>query len=99
AIALFIMVATLTVTSTLAQTIKGPAGKLNVDDGGTGGLPVVFLHSFAGDTSHWSGQLSHLRETRRAVAIDLRGHGKSDAPANGDYSVEAMAGDVDAVIN
>jgi pimeloyl-ACP methyl ester carboxylesterase len=99
AIALFIMVATLTVTSTLAQTIKGPAGKLNVDDGGTGGLPVVFLHSFAGDTSHWSGQFSHLRETRRAVAIDLRGHGKSDAPANGDYSVEAMAGDVDAVIN
>jgi len=99
AIALFIMVATLTVTSTLAQTIEGPAGKLNVDDGGTGGLPVVFLHSFAGDTSHWSDQLSHLRETRRAIAIDLRGHGKSDAPANGDYSVEAMAGDVDAVVN
>jgi pimeloyl-ACP methyl ester carboxylesterase len=99
AIALFIMFATLTVTSTLAQTIEGTEGKLNVDDGGTGGLPVVFLHSFAGDTSHWSAQLAHLRKTRRAIAIDLRGHGKSDAPANGDYSVEAMVGDVDAVVN
>ncbi len=99
AIALFIVAATLTVTSTLAQTIDGSAGKLFVDDGGTGGLPVVFLNSFAGDTSHWSGQLAHLRKTRHAIAIDLRGHGKSDAPANGDYAVEAVAGDVDAVAN
>ena len=99
AIALFMMAATLTVTSTLAQAIEGPAGKLYVDDGGTGGLPVVFLHSFAGDTSHWSGQLAHLRKTRRAIAIDLRGHGKSDAPSNGDYAVEAVARDVDAVAN
>jgi pimeloyl-ACP methyl ester carboxylesterase len=96
---LFIMTATLTVTSTLAQTIEGPAGKLHVDDGGMGGLPVVFLHSFAGDTSHWAAQLAHLRKTRRAIAIDLRGHGKSEAPANGDYAVEAVAGDVDAVAN
>ena len=99
AIALVMVAATLTVTSTLAQTIEGPAGTLHVDDGGTGGLPVVFLHSFAGDTSHWSAQLAHLRKTRRAVAIDLRGHGKSDVPANGDYAVETLAGDVDAVAN
>lgn len=99
AIALVMMAATLTVTATLAQTIEGPAGKLHVDDGGAGSLPVVFLHSFAGDTSHWSGQLAHLRKTRRAIAIDLRGHGKSDAPTNGDYAVEAVAGDVDAVAN
>ncbi|MDO8354389.1 MAG: alpha/beta hydrolase [Aestuariivirga sp.] len=57
----------------------------------------MFLHSFAGDTSHWSAQLAHLRKTRRAIAIDLRGRGKSDAPANGDYAVEAVTGDVDAV--
>ena len=99
AIALVMVAATLTVTSTLAQTIEGPAGTLHVDDGGTGGLPVVFLHSFAGDTSHWSAQLAHLRKTQHAIAIDLRGHGKSEAPADGDYAVEAVAGDVDAVAN
>ena len=38
-------------------TVAGPAGILYVDDGGSGGTPVVFMHSFAGDTSHWSLQL------------------------------------------
>jgi pimeloyl-ACP methyl ester carboxylesterase len=74
----------------------GPAGKLTVDDGGTGD-PVVLVHSLAGNTGHWSAQLQHLRQTRRAVAFDLRGHRRSEAPADKDYSMEAQAGDVGAV--
>ena len=31
---------------------------------------------------------------RRVVAVDLRGHGESDAPVHGDYDVEALADDV-----
>ena len=71
---------------------------LNVDDGGRGGLPVVFVHSLAGNTGHWSGQLEHLRGDRRTLAIDLRGHGRSDPARDGDYSVEAMAGDIESVV-
>ena len=71
--------------------IAGPAGVLAVDDGGTGGLPVVFLHSYAGSKAHWAAQLAHLRKTRRAVAIDLRGHGDSAAPPDNVYSSPARA--------
>src|SRR5688500_3185315 len=49
--------------------IQGPAGKMTVDDGGTGGIPVIFLHSFGGSISHWKEQLQHLRKDRRAIAF------------------------------
>ena len=73
-------------------------GPLSFDDGGTGGMPVIFVHSLAGNTSQWSAQLGHLRKSRRAIAIDLRGHGLSQPPADGDYSIEALARDIDTVV-
>jgi pimeloyl-ACP methyl ester carboxylesterase len=82
------------------QSVTGPAGALYVDDGGgTDGIPVVFLHSFGGDSGHWASQLSHARHQRRALAIDLRGHGKSAAPRDNDYSVAAFAKDVEAAVD
>jgi pimeloyl-ACP methyl ester carboxylesterase len=80
----------------VSRRIAGPAGKLTVDDGGRGEA-IVLVHSLAGNTRHWSGQLDHLRKRRRAVALDLRGHGKSEAPRNGEYAMEAQAEDVGAV--
>ena len=32
-------------------------------------------------------QLEHLRKERRAIAFDLRGHGQSDPPLDGDYAI------------
>ena len=82
------------------QAVSGAAGAIYVDDGGgKDGLPVVFLHSFAGDSSHWASQLDHLRHHRRALAIDLRGHGKSAAPRDDDYSIDAMVKDLEAVVD
>jgi pimeloyl-ACP methyl ester carboxylesterase len=82
-----------------AVRVEGPAGALAVDDGGEGGLPVVLVHSLAGNAGHWQAQLAHLRRTRRALALDLRGHGGSDVPDGGDYAIEALAGDVAAVVD
>lgn len=79
--------------------VSGPAGALALDDGGSGGLPVVFVHSLAGNSTHWAAQLAHLRRDRRAVALDLRGHGRSEPPKNGDYTIAAMAGDIAAVVD
>ena len=72
---------------------------LHVDDGGAGGMPVVFIHSFAGSSAHWSAQLAHLRQNRRAVALDLRGHGKSALPRDGDYAIVSLVSDVAAVVD
>lgn len=77
--------------------VKGEAGYLYIDDGGSGGTPVLFVHSFGGDTRHWKAQLEYLRKNRRAIAFDIRGHGQSDAPANNDYAVESLANDIAAV--
>ena len=81
------------------QAVTGPVGAIYVDDGGgKEGVPVVFVHSFGGDSSHWSSQLSHLRHHRRALAIDLRGHGKSAGPNDDDYAVASFVKDVEAVV-
>jgi pimeloyl-ACP methyl ester carboxylesterase len=80
--------------------IQGPAGQLHFDDGGTGdSIPVVFVHSFGGNTTQWQAQLDHLRKNRRAIAIDYRGHGGSDIPADGSYSVDSIAQDIAAVVD
>jgi pimeloyl-ACP methyl ester carboxylesterase len=81
------------------RSVTGPAGAIYVDDGGDGGVPVVFLHSFGGDSSHWASQLDHLRHHRRALAIDLRGHGKSARPKDMDYSVGAFVRDLESVVD
>jgi len=73
--------------------------KIYIDDGGDGSLPVVFVHSLAGNTQQWSAQLSHIRTTRRAIALDLRGHGQSSSPENDDYSIDSMAQDVQTVVD
>jgi pimeloyl-ACP methyl ester carboxylesterase len=81
--------------------IAGPAGNLYIRNGGAdehpGALPVLFLHSLAGNGGQWALQLDHLRRRRRAAALDFRGHGESDPAENGDYSVHGLAGDVAAV--
>jgi pimeloyl-ACP methyl ester carboxylesterase len=66
---------------------------LNVESRGTGGTPVLFVHSFAGDLTHWGAQLEHLKNSRRAVAFDLSGHGKSPG-AVGPYTIRELAKDV-----
>ena len=87
----------------LAVWIPGPAGNLYVRDGGEegdgrgGALPILFLHSLAGNGGQWALQLDHLRRHRRAVALDFRGHGDSDPAEDGDYSIPGLAGDVEAV--
>jgi pimeloyl-ACP methyl ester carboxylesterase len=78
---------------------EGPQGELHVDDGGSGGVPVVFVHSAAGSTEHWSVQLQHLRRTRRAAAVDLRGHGRSAPPRDGDYRIKSLAADLEAALD
>ena len=72
---------------------------LYVDDGGDGDPPVVFVHSAAGQSGQWSAQLAHLRRSRRALAVDLRGHGRSPAGGGADFQVAALAGDVTATLD
>ena len=82
-----------------SNRIQGPAGLLYVENSGVGNIPVIFLHSFGGSTSHWDNQVEHLSESRKVIAFDFRGHGKSSAPSDNRYTPESLAADIEAVVD
>ena len=47
---------------------------------GDSGSAVVFLHGVGSDRSAWRRQLNAFGPHHRAIALDLRGHGESEAP-------------------
>lgn len=57
-------------------------------------VPIVFVHGNGGSSEVWRAQVEHLSKTRRALAIDLPGFGKS--PSTGDFSLTAMANAIDS---
>jgi 3-oxoadipate enol-lactonase len=57
---------------------------------------VVMMHSLGSSASMWTPQIDALSQRFRVVAIDTRGHGRSDAPA-GPYTVDQLGRDVVAV--
>jgi pimeloyl-ACP methyl ester carboxylesterase len=69
----------------LASDAAGPAG----------GPPAILLHG-GGQTRHsWGTTLGALGDKGwRAYAVDLRGHGDSEWADDGDYTLDAFAGDV-----
>jgi pimeloyl-ACP methyl ester carboxylesterase len=60
--------------------------------------PVLLLHG-GGQTRHsWGTTLNALADKGwRAYAVDLRGHGESEWATDGDYTLDAFAGDVLAI--
>ena len=79
--------------------VQARAGRIYVDDAGTGERPLIFVHSLAGNSQQWAHQLEHVRGTGCAVAYDQRGHGRSDPPEDKDYTLEAGADDLLAVVD
>jgi len=66
--------------------------RLYYEDKGQG-FPLVFLHGFSLDHRMWDGQIRYFSSKYRTIALDARGHGKSDAPETG-YAREDRIGDV-----
>jgi pimeloyl-ACP methyl ester carboxylesterase len=80
-------------------SVAGGAGDLRVSVGGAGGTPVLFVHGLGADMEVWRAQLDHLRALGvRAIAYDQRGHGASDRPSDGVYTIDALVDDLDRVV-
>lgn len=62
------------------------------------GLPIVFLHAFPLDRTMWTAQEATLAPHYRVITIDLRGHGKSDAPL-WHYTLDQAANDVKGLLD
>ena len=70
------------------------------DVGGNPTHPLVILQHGGGQTRHsWGTATRDLVAAGYYVAnLDARGHGDSDWPPNGDYSLESLSSDLRAVI-
>ncbi len=64
-------------------------------DGEGHGPPVLFVHGITENSRSWDPVIERLGD-HRVVTMDLRGHGASEKAAR--YDLEAMAGDVVAVV-
>lgn len=60
--------------------------------------PVVLIHGWTCARRFWTYQLNALAREHRVIAYDLRGHGQSSAHDACDFSTDALADDVQAVL-
>ncbi|MBO0653048.1 alpha/beta hydrolase [Streptomyces triculaminicus] len=63
---------------------------------GEGG--VLLLHGLLGRAAHWADTARWLSGRYRTVALDQRGHGRSDKPVSGPYAREAYVADAEAAV-
>ncbi len=62
---------------------------------------MVFIHGFGGRAAYWNNQLEQFQEDYRVIALDLRGHGYTDAPTEADgalYDVPELVADIEAAL-
>ena len=73
--------------------------KLFYEESGSG-VPVVFVHEFAGDYRSWEMQMRHFARSYRCIAYNARGYPPSDVPADGErYSQDRARDDIRAVLD
>jgi pimeloyl-ACP methyl ester carboxylesterase len=64
------------------------------------GVPVIFVHEYAGDFRSWEPQLRHFGQRYRAIAYNARGYPPSDVPPTvTSYSQTRAADDIAAVLD
>ena len=70
---------------------------LAVEERGSG-LPLLFIHGYPLSSAIWAPQIEALADTARVIALDLRGHGNSEA-SPGPYSMDLFAEDCRDVLD
>jgi pimeloyl-ACP methyl ester carboxylesterase len=86
-----------TVSVTTGNILAADGVRLTYDVRGKGDPALVFIHGWACDRSFWREQLDLFARRHRVVALDLGGHGDSEANREV-WSMAAIGGDVQAVV-
>lgn len=74
---------------------------LNVEESGDPhGAPLLLIHGFMGSAETWKPHLAPLSRHRRILAVDVVGHGQSDAPVETPhYRMEIVVRDLWALLD
>ncbi len=78
-----------------AATVDGI--QINSASTGKGPKTVILVHGWTCDETTWSEQVPELSKKYRVLTLDLPGHGKTGAPADGKLSMDLFARAVEAV--
>jgi pimeloyl-ACP methyl ester carboxylesterase len=77
---------------------EAEGAKLYYEECGTG-VPVVFVHEFAGNLQSWEPQLRYFARMYRCIAYNARGYPPSDVPEDvSAYSQDIATDDIAAVM-
>ena len=64
------------------------------------GIPIVFIHEFAGDYRSWEQQVRYFARYYRCITVNARGYPPSDVPQDGEkYSQNRARDDIRAVLD
>jgi pimeloyl-ACP methyl ester carboxylesterase len=66
---------------------------LYYEDDGQGDPPILLVHGWCCDHTYFAPQFERYQREHRVVAVDLRGHGRSDTPEQ-DYTMAGFADDL-----
>ena len=73
--------------------------KLHYEETGSG-IPIVFVHEFAGDYRAWEPQVRYFSRRYRCITYNARGYPPSDVPKEaGRYSQDRARDDIRAVLD
>src|ERR1700704_4273747 len=73
--------------------------KLFYDETGAG-IPIVFVHEFAGDHRSYETQVRYFARRYRCITYNARGYPPSDVPTDGErYSQDRARDDIRAVLD
>jgi pimeloyl-ACP methyl ester carboxylesterase len=77
---------------TMAEVTTDDGVRLHVEEAGTG-MPVLFIHEFAGDHRSWEPQMRALAHRYRCVTYGARGYPPSEVPLDPERYSQARAVD------
>lgn len=82
------------------EVFSADGTRLHVEVFGPADAPTILLvHGWLESIDLWHHQIRELSRDFRIVAYELRGHGRSGQPRNGRYDDEALADDLQAVLD
>lgn len=67
--------------------------------GNASGPRLLLVHGFPQNAAEWRRVLPFVEQAFRVILVDLRGYAKSDIPSSGDYTLDTLALDLEAVID
>ncbi|HMF75576.1 MAG TPA: alpha/beta hydrolase [Bryobacteraceae bacterium] len=75
------------------QKVKRGGVSLAFKEFGSGPQTILFIHGWSGNHTFLLPQIQHFSASHRVIAVDLRGHGESDAPDQ-EYTMAGFADDM-----